>query len=147
MFVNRHIMCKCVHFQISVIKTPVRDQCLWKERRKKGWVEKEITLIGCNYGKGHTSSPQTVSKSESPGSLEKTQMAGSISRIPESTGLGWVWKFIFLTNSRWCWRLFQVPHFENHCVISLHAHWSPMPTEKSASDAGISVKVLIQLLV
>lgn len=85
-------MCKCVHFQISVIKTPVRDQCiqcLWKERRKKGGVGKEITLTGCNYGKGHTNSPQTVSKSESPGGLVKTQMAGCISRVSESTGLDW----------------------------------------------------------
>lgn len=38
MFTDRHAICKCVYFQITVIKTLIRDQyiqCLWEERKKE----------------------------------------------------------------------------------------------------------------
>lgn len=144
-------MCKCVHFQISVIKTPNKRSIhsMFMERRKerRQWgVGREIMPTGCNYGKGHTSGPPTVSKSESPVGLVKTQMTGTISRVLESTGLGWAWKFTFLTTSRWCWwfwsryQTLKTTDYTSPCPLILNAY-----QKKKASDAGISVKFLYSL--
>lgn len=48
MFIDRHTMCKFVHFQVSVIKTPIRYphiQCLWKAKKEES---EENMLTGCN---------------------------------------------------------------------------------------------------
>lgn len=48
MFIDRHMTCKFVHFQVSVIKTPIRYQhiqCLWKGKKEES---KENMLTGYN---------------------------------------------------------------------------------------------------
>ena len=53
-------MCKCVHFQIIVIETPMRDQyiqCLQKEGKKEEGIEE---------GKGRSYRPDVTMKKDIP---------------------------------------------------------------------------------